>query len=195
MSCRSRRLTEVLPDELRGSDGCSSVLYERTVQAFLHYILPNLAQSLDDEDAARHIVNKMPDNLAPDKRRMIEWLQETGRWSERKLILEKCKSIVDGEQKKTVTKPSFAAIPAYPLNFDDVLALQKVAFVQFDTQGIQSRIDLGHPGLGSEQSLLGAQKQRGIPGGVGDPKNQIKFCDGFPCCRSPRTLHHRTRNR
>ena len=124
MSCRSRRLTEVLPDGLRGSDGCSSVLYERTVQAFLHYILPNLAQPLDDEDAARHIVNKMPDNLAPDKRRMIEWLQETGRWSERKLILEKCKSIVDGEQKKTVTKPSFAAIPAYPLNFDDVLALQ-----------------------------------------------------------------------
>ena len=92
----------------------------------------------------------MPDNLAPDKRRMIEWLQETGRWSERKLILEKCKSIVDGEQKKTVTKPSFAAIPAYPLNFDDVLALEKVAFVQFDRQGIQNRIDLGHSGLGSE---------------------------------------------
>ena len=59
------------------------------MQAFLHYILPNLAQSLDDEDAARHIVNKMPDNLAPDKRRMIEWLQETGRWSERKLIVQK----------------------------------------------------------------------------------------------------------
>ena len=86
------QVKEVLPE------GCSSVLYERTVQAFLHYILPNLAQSLDDEDAARHIVNKMPDNLAPDKRRMIEWLQETGRWSERKLILEKCKSIVDGHR-------------------------------------------------------------------------------------------------
>ena len=54
------QVKEVLPE------GCSSVLYERTVQAFLHYILPNLAQSLDDEDAARHIVNKMPDNLAPD---------------------------------------------------------------------------------------------------------------------------------
>ena len=52
------QVKEVLPD------GCSSVLYERTVQAFLHYILPNLAQSLDDEDAARHIVNKMPENLA-----------------------------------------------------------------------------------------------------------------------------------
>ena len=48
------QVKEVLPE------GCSSVLYERTVQAFLHYILPNLAQSLDDEDAARHIVNKMP---------------------------------------------------------------------------------------------------------------------------------------
>ena len=47
----------------------------------------NLAQPLDDEDAARHIIKKMPDNLAPDKRRMIEWLQDTGRWSERKLIL------------------------------------------------------------------------------------------------------------
>ena len=55
------QVKEVLPE------GCSSVLYERTVQAFLHYILPNLAQSLDDEDAARHIVNKMPENLAPDK--------------------------------------------------------------------------------------------------------------------------------
>ena len=50
------QVKEVLPE------GCSSVLYERTVQAFLHYILPNLAQSLDDEDAARHIVNKMPEN-------------------------------------------------------------------------------------------------------------------------------------
>ena len=57
--------------------------------------------------------------------------------------MEKCKSIVDGEQKKTVTKTSFAAIPAYPLNFDDVVALEKVAFVQFDRQGIQNRIDLG----------------------------------------------------
>ena len=43
------QVKEVLPD------GCSSVLYERTVQAFLHYILPNLAMSLDDEDAARHL--------------------------------------------------------------------------------------------------------------------------------------------
>ena len=56
------QVKEVLPE------GCSSVLYERTVQAFLHYILPNLAQSLDDEDAARHIVNKMPDNLLPEAR-------------------------------------------------------------------------------------------------------------------------------
>ena len=67
--------------------------------------------------------------------------------------MEKCKSIVDGEQKKTVTKPSFAAIPAYPLNFDDVVALEKVAFVQFDRQGIQNRIDLGHSGLGSERRV------------------------------------------
>ena len=169
------QVKEVLPD------GCSSVLYERTVQAFLHYILPNLAQPLDDEDAARHIVNKMPDNLAPDKRRMIEWLQESGRWSERKLIVEKCKSIVDGEQKKTVTKPSFAAIPDYPLNYHDILALQAVAFVEFDLQGTQDRIDLRNA-LDGEPSLLGAQKQRGIPGGAGNPKNQIviKYCDGCP---------------
>ena len=70
------------------------------------------------------------------------------------------------EQKKSVTKPSFAAVPTYPLNINDMLALEKVAFVQFDRQGIQSRIDL-HSSLGSEQSLLSAQKQRGIPGGVG----------------------------
>ena len=89
------QVKEVLPD------GCSSVLYERTVQAFLHYILPNLAQPLDDEDAARHIINKMPECLAPDKRRMIEWLQETGRWSERKMILEKCKGIVDGSKRRS----------------------------------------------------------------------------------------------
>ena len=127
------QVKEVLPD------GCSSVLYERTVQAFLHYILPNLAQPLDDEDAARHIINKMPECLAPDKRRMIEWLQETGRWSERKMILEKCKGIVDGVQKKTITKPSFAALPSYPLNLSDVLALEKVAFVQFDLQARSSR--------------------------------------------------------
>ena len=56
----------------------------------------------------------------------------------------KCKAIVDGEQKKAVTKPSFAAVPTYPLNFNDMLLArsQKVAFVQFDRQGIQSRIDL-----------------------------------------------------
>ena len=64
------------------------------------------------------------------------------------------------EQKKSVTKPSFAAVPTYPLNINDMLALEKVAFVQFDRQGIQSRIDLGHSSLGSEQSLLSAQKQR-----------------------------------
>ena len=39
------QVKEVLPE------GCSSVLYERTVQAFLHYILPNLAQSLDSHDS------------------------------------------------------------------------------------------------------------------------------------------------
>ena len=36
------QVKEVLPD------GCSSVLYERTVQAFLHYILPLLFRKLHD---------------------------------------------------------------------------------------------------------------------------------------------------
>ena len=96
----------------RLSNGCTASEFQKRAFAFVQYIMPNLAQKFEPNDAAEYILKMMPDELYEAGQRVKFAARMDGRFTDLKYLIRLCSNEVFQKQKGTAPKPTFIGAPA-----------------------------------------------------------------------------------
>ena len=87
------------------ADGCLASEYSKRALSFLIHIAPNLAQSYDADDTTVYLIGLMPKGLREGGRRIKHELQLEGRWHDHMHVIQRCRALVQEEQKSSKATP------------------------------------------------------------------------------------------
>ena len=93
------------------ADGSPATDYSKRALAFLIHIRPHLPQSYDDDDTAQYLIRLMPKSLREGGRRITRELTDEGRLHDFMHVIQRCRELVQEEQKAAAAVPAFVVAP------------------------------------------------------------------------------------
>ena len=107
-------------------DGCPAADYHKKALSFIVHINPNLAQPYDSDDTTQYIINLMPKGMRDAGRLVKHELTLEGKLHDHLYVIQKCRALVQEEQKAPPTAPSFVALAAADVGSHDLGDLRRV---------------------------------------------------------------------
>ena len=104
-------------------DGCAADDFMAKAIAWIYKIRPHLAQPFNDEDAAKYIINMMPNKLGADARRIEQRARDEGKFTDLMHLARELKKEVYRDSNKSAKTPALITVDDEIASAHDLMML------------------------------------------------------------------------